>query len=148
MGATVITFDDIPNANSEEDPIPSGYKGFSWTNGNYMNVSKWPSNGYPLIRASGAYVAWFNRPLRIQTLVANTTITLNSCIMGVGWSDPISLTINGYYNGILKNTTTIAFQIRTPILRVFNWYDLNRIVFTPTGSGWLDIGMDNLCITF
>ena len=135
IGATVITFDDIPNAISSEDSIPSGYKGFSWTNGNYLNISTRPTTGYPIIRASGTYLAWFDATMTIQTLIANDTITLNSCIIGVGWFSPISLRINGYYNGLLKNTTTVAFPIRTPILQVFNWYGLNRIVFRANGSG-------------
>ena len=148
MGATAITFDDIPNANVYQGAIPSGYKGFSWANGNYINASAQPGSGYPIILASGMYVVWFNNPLTIQTLVANDTIVLNSCVMGAGWSNSLSVTINGYYNGILKNSTTIALNTYTQILRIFNWYGLNRIVITPFGSGWLDVGIDNLCITF
>ena len=148
MGATAITFDDIPNANAVEGNIPANYKGFSWTNANYLNANAFSGSGYPVIVTSGAYVAWFNYPMTIQTLVANTTIALNSCVMGAGWSNSIVLTINGYYNNILRNTTTIALNTYTQVVQVFNWYDLNKIVFTASGSGYLDVGIDNLCITF
>lgn len=148
IGATAIIFDDIPNIDPVQASIPSGYKGFSWTNGNYLNAPSFPTSGYPVLLASGTYVAWFNYPMTVQTLMSNSTITLNSCIMGAGWSNSIVLTIDGYYNSILKNTTTTALNTYTQVTMVFNWYGLNKIVMTASGSGWLDVGLDNLCVTF
>ena len=148
LGATAITFDDIPNIDPVQGTLPSGYKGFSWANGNYLNVNSFSGTGYPVLVASGSYVAWFNNPMTMQILVSNNTITLNSCVMGAGWSNSVFLTINGYYNSILKNTTTIALNTYTQVVQVFDWYGLNKIVFTPSGSGYVDVGLDNLCITF
>jgi hypothetical protein len=90
----------------------------------------------------------FSSALTIQTLIANNTITLNSFVTAAGWSNSLFLTIDGYYNTTLLNTTTVPLNTYTQTVLILNWYELNKIVFTPFGSGYYDTGIDNLCVTF
>jgi len=146
-GATLITFEDIPNANSVHGTIPSTYKGLNWTNGNYLNATAYPSTGYQFVRVSGEYVAWFNYVLTIQTLVANSTFILNSCVMAAGWAD-VQLTIVGYYSTTQLYTTAISLNTHSQNVLILDWPGVNTVVFTPYSSGYPDTGIDNLCITF
>jgi len=113
-----------------------------------MNTTVFLGTGYDFAHGSGEYVAWFNSALTIETLIDNNTITLNSCVTAAAWSDSLFLTIDGYYNNKLLNTTTVPLNTYTQTVLIFNWYELNKIVFTPSGSGYYDIGIDNLCVTF
>jgi hypothetical protein len=86
--------------------------------------------------------------MTIQTLILNNTITLNSCIMAAAWSNSLYVTIDGYYYSSRLNTTIIPLNTYTQNLIILNWYGLNKITFTPSGSGYYDMGLDNLCLTF
>jgi hypothetical protein len=148
LGATGITFDDIPNENSAGGTIPSIYAGLSWINAQYLNATVYVGSGYVFVSASGDFVAWFNSVVTIQTLLANNTLTLNSMVTAAGWSNSISLTIAGYNSSTQLYTKTVALNTYTQTILVLNWIGLNKIVLTPSGSGYLDTGIDNLCITF
>ena len=148
MGATAITFDDIPNAVASGGPIPSGYKGFSWTNGGYLNIASFNSSGYRYTISSGGFFSWFNTPLVLQLIAGNQTFTLNSRIMSAGWSNSISVGIIAYYSSTPLYNMTIPLNTYTKVIQVFNWPGLTRVVFNPFGSGYVDTGIDNVCVTY
>lgn len=68
--------------------------------------------------------------------------------MASGWSNPLNLTITGYYFSTQLNTYSVQVNTYTRSIIELNWSGLNKIIFTSSGSGSLDIGIDNLCITF
>ncbi|CAF0935311.1 unnamed protein product [Adineta steineri] len=146
--ATAITFDDIPSANPREAELPTNYAGLSWTNGYYINISAVPKSGYRHAVASGIYIGWSKHPTTMQTLSANSTMTFVSCIMAAGWSNSTKVKITGYYSNTQLNTTTYSLNTYTKTSVVLNWSGINKVIFTPSGSGDLDYGMDNLCIIF
>ena len=148
LNSTGIIFDDLPNINNTQGLIPSVFKDLLWTNMHYLNSSIHPTSGYPILRGFGQYVGWFSTNATIETLIPNNTITLNSCLFVAGWSNLLNVTINGYFNGQLLNTTRISLNTYTQKLVIFNWYGLNKIAFIPSGPSYLDTGIDNLCITF
>ncbi|CAF0935294.1 unnamed protein product [Adineta steineri] len=146
--ATAITFDDIPSANPREAELPINYAGLTWTNGYYINITTSPKSGYRHAVASGIYVGWSRDPMTMQTLSANSTMTFVSCIMAAGWSNSTKVKITGYYSNTQLNTTTYSLNTYTKTSVVLNWSGINKVIFTPSGSGDIDYGMDNLCIIF
>lgn len=148
MGETSVTFDDIPNKISTEDSIPSNYSRLMWTNVNYINSTTNSNSGYPRMQSSGEYRGWFKYQAMIQTLSSNITIALHSFVTIAAWSDFVNLTVNGYYNSIQLNSINVSLNTTTRKLLMLNWYGLNKIVLTPSGSGYVDTGIDDLCITF
>lgn len=148
LGATAITFDDIPNPDPVQGTLPAGYKGFSWTNVGYLNMAAFNTTGYRYGHSSGQLIAWFNSVFTLEMLVANQTFTLNSCVMSAAWADTVSVTITGYYLSTQLYTATISVNTYTMVISTFDWPGLTRVVFNPFG-GWVsDTGLDNLCITF
>ncbi|UJR34484.1 hypothetical protein I4U23_021892 [Adineta vaga] len=147
-GGIPLTFDDIPNPTPSEAIIPSNYSGFTWTNARYANVSAYPTSGYAYARVSGEYVLWFKTTVTIETTPNNKTITLNSGQMSSGWSDGNILLVMGYYTSTHLYNVTIPLNTYSRVLKVFNWSGLNKIILQPSGSGYWDTGIDNLCITF
>ncbi|CAF3931774.1 unnamed protein product [Rotaria magnacalcarata] len=97
LGATAITFDDIPNLNTLQDVIPSVYNNISWMNAQYLNATASSSAGYTYVCSSGQMVCWFNVPMTIQTSIANTTLTINSFVIAAVSSNSITVTIVGYF---------------------------------------------------
>ncbi|CAF1350288.1 unnamed protein product [Adineta steineri] len=146
--ATAITFDDIPSADPAEAELPTNYAGLSWTNGYYINISTYPNSGYRYAVASGIYIGWSKGPLIMQTLSASSTMTFVSCVMAAGWSNSIQVNITGYYSNTQLYTATYSLNMYTQTSVVLNWTEINEIIFTPSGSGYPDFGMDNLCIIF
>ena len=91
----------------------------------------------------------FLRPnTTIQTLIANNTVTINSFVVASGWSDSLTLGIGGFYLNTRIYTHTVSLNISTQTVIELNWSGINKIIFAPYGSGSLDVGIDNLCITF
>lgn len=148
LGATGITFDDIPNANSVDGTVPSICGGLSWMNAKYLNATVFAGSGYVFTRASGEIVAWFDTVMTIQALVMTNTFTLTSCVMAAGWSNSLIVTINGYYSTTQLYTITFPLNTYTQTKIVLDWPGVNKVVFTPSGSGYYDMGIDNLCVTF
>ena len=84
-----------------KESMPSGYKGFTWTNGKYLNASAFRGTGYDKTISSGEFVSWFDNPMALQLIAVNQTFTLNSCIMSAGWSNDVSV---DYHWLLLINT--------------------------------------------
>ncbi|CAF1678853.1 unnamed protein product [Adineta ricciae] len=147
-GGIPLTFDDIPNADDSQGPIPSNYGGLNWTSSSYINTSEFPSSGYHYVCGSGVYALCFDTTLKIETPVETNTVTLNSCRMAAGWSNSTNLTITGYYSNTQLYTITVLLNTYSAVLQVFNWLGLNKIVMQASGSAILHVGLDNLCITF
>lgn len=149
MGATAITFDDIPNISPSEGAIPSVYDGLQWINGGYLNISGFSGAGYPNLVLSGSDVACFTGPLTIQTLTTNKTISFNSFYAIAGWSNYVTLTIAGYHNSSQLNTTSVRLTMSPRVFVNLNWINLTKVILTPSASsGYCDTGMENLCVTF
>ncbi|CAF3067577.1 unnamed protein product [Rotaria sp. Silwood2] len=148
VGATIITFDDIPNADPVQGTIPAVYANLQWVDANYLNATARPTSGYRFVVVSGEYIAWNNVALTIQTLLTNNTITLHSCVMAAGWSDSVTLTVVGYRSATQLYTTSFSLNTYQQVVAMFQWPGVNKVVFTPSGSGYIDFGIDNLCVTF
>ncbi|CAF1211538.1 unnamed protein product [Rotaria sordida] len=147
LGATAITFDDL-SSSGQNGFIPSIYQNLSWTNAKYLNATGLPGSGYPYVCVSGEYVCWFNNPMTIETLVVNRTFTINSFVTAAGWSNSLILTITGYFSSTQIYTTSMPLNTYTQRIVELNWSGITKVVFNPSGSGYYDTGIDNLCITF
>ena len=147
LDATLITFDDIDNATGTLLGYPTDYHGLTWAGMNYGNAMNYPDAGYKNMRGSGTYINGFNVPATITPAVANKTISLNSFVAGAAWSNDILLTINGYYLDVQIETYSVALNMtyRTPV--ILSWTGLDKIELIPSGSGYLDTGIDNFCVS-
>ena len=148
LGATVTTFEDIPNQDIDQGQLPTNYGHLSWTHCYYINSTRYPTSGYRFALASGEMIAWFNATMTIAALKNNQTFTLNSFVMAAGWSDSYNLTIVGYNSSIPLYTTIVLVYRYNQTLVILDWSGIDKIAMTPSRGGNIDTGIDNLCITF
>lgn len=148
MNTTGITFDDVPNRTSTNTYLPSSYKGLQWINGKYLNATNYPGSGYPILVASDEYVAWFNSPLTIQNAAGNQTFQFNTLLMAAGWSSLVTVTIVGYHSNIQRYNTSVSLSRFARQAVSFEWSGINKVIFTPSSTGYVDTGLENLCLTW
>lgn len=143
----MLTFDDIENANGTAPAVLTDYHGLVWVSMGYINISLVPTSGYDNMRASGVFIGVFKEPVTFTPSTTNKIITLNSFVAGAGWSNDVQLTVNGYYLGAQTNTFAVSLNMtyRTPIR--LSWNRLDKVELIPSGSAYIDVGIDNLCIT-
>ncbi|CAF4821397.1 unnamed protein product, partial [Rotaria sp. Silwood2] len=121
VGATVITFDDIPNADPAQGTIPAVYANLQWVDANYVNATVLPASGYRFLVVSGEYIAWNRDALTVQTLLTNNTITLHSCMMAAGWSDSVTVTVVGYRSATQLYTISFSLNTYQKVVAIFQW---------------------------
>ncbi|CAF0828301.1 unnamed protein product [Adineta ricciae] len=147
-GGIPLTFDNIPNADAVQGALPSNYSGLSWTNGKYLNATAFSTTGCIYALVSGQYVTFLKSTVIIQTLPNNATITLNSGQFSSAYANGNRLMMTGYDGSSALYNVTLALNVYSRYSGVFNWTGVNKIVLQPTGTGYWDTCIDNLCITF
>lgn len=128
----VLTFDDI-NTN-QEGFIPNGYGGLNWNNFAYENGTTYgaPLSGYANGRVSGDYVA-FNA-FANQAITSGSPFTFNSAYFTAAWHNGLNITVTGYLAGNQVDQTTFTVNTTGPTLEVFNWVNVDQLVFNSSGG--------------
>jgi len=153
---TLITFDDIPQANYYFGDIPANYKNLSWTNLQYINpfhASGWSNSGAGNGIVSLSYDATSSSgvPAEIQS---TTPFTLNSAYFAANWNDGLSITVKGELAGAIVHTQTFMVDTTGSTREFFNWQNIDTVLITATGgthhsslsSSGTSFAIDNLII--
>src|SRR5690242_1623560 len=153
---TLITFDDIPQANYYSGDIPANYKNLSWTNLQYINpfhVSGWANSGAGTGIVSLSYDAISSPGIPVE-IQSTTPFTLNSAYFAANWNDGLSITVKGELAGAIVHTQTFTVDTTGSTREFFNWDNIDTVLITASGgthNGSLgysgtDFAMDNLII--
>ena len=153
---TLITFDDIPQANYSSGDIPANYKNLSWTNLQYINpfhVSGWANSGAGTGIVSLSYDAISSPGIPVE-IQSTTPFTLNSAYFAANWNDGLSITVKGELAGAIVHTQTFTVDTTGSTREFFNWQNIDTVLITATGgthnsslgSSGTSFAMDNLII--
>jgi hypothetical protein len=153
---TLITFDDIPQANYYSGDIPADYKNLSWTNLQYINpfhAGGWSNSGAGTGIVSLSYDA-ISSPGVPAEIQSTTTFTLNSAYFAANLNYGRSITVKGELAGAIVHTQTFTVDTIGSTREFFNWQNIDTVLITTTGgthhsslSGTgTSFAMDNLII--
>jgi hypothetical protein len=130
----VITFEDLPG---DLSAIPNGYNGFNWTNMYVLDGSQpvLANSGYDHGSVSGVNVAYngFGDPGHAITISGDPFNFIGAYFTGA-WNNGLSITVNGYNNGALQNTSTFTVSTLAPSYQALNYANIDELKFSSTGG--------------
>jgi hypothetical protein len=131
--ARVVTFDDLPD-NSLYNRFLNPYAGFDWSsNFRYMSGADYPyPSGYQSGVVSAPNVA-FNANGKQVSFSRRMPFELDSFDLTAAWRDGLEVTVTGYLNGVMVDSTTLIVNTTGPTKETFDW-DVNKVVFDSFGG--------------
>lgn len=138
----MIDFCDIQNPTSVYAYIPSGYKGFVWTNVGYVYINearRWDNtsayNFHYSVNAfkPGQQFVAFNYAKQSMSISFNGTVTIVAIELNSAELPNISVQLKGIRNGIQQYflNSTIGSQLTNQIL---SWSNVDKIDFSVNPS--------------
>lgn len=121
-------------ANAAVVDFDSGSLGgdFSWNNFNVLNTSTYQPSGYVNGTVSGNYVAYnmFGNPASLSSF---SSFVFNGAYFTGAWNNGLSITVNGFLNGV--QTLSETFQVNTdaPLWKSFGW-TVDSLTFSTAGG--------------
>jgi hypothetical protein len=139
--ADVITFEGLVPAGSPGVQISNGYAGLNWNNfyaadathSDFTSPASACPCGFPNGLVSGSGVG-FNGGGLDASFSSASQFTLSSLYVTAGWSENLSLQIQGYANSsfVIGLTTTIGTS--GPSLLLLNWAGIDTVMFHSYGG--------------
>jgi subtilisin family serine protease len=133
--ATVINFDDLSGSFGS---IPSSYAGFTWSaDWSFISAAyatnTWGDNGYTRGTTSGPNVAYngFANPVEIT---ATTDFDFSSANITAAWRNDVTVTAQGYDDGVLMYTHTFTVDATEPTTHWFDFLSIDRVVISSSGG--------------
>jgi hypothetical protein len=144
--AAVLTFDDIDPTMLYHERIPNGYGGLDWENMGYVYpFTQYSNTGYEFGLVSGDYVAYGRA--RNPALSPPITVTVSAdrmdfsgAYLSSAWYDNNIITVEGWYGGALKYSTSVTVDVGNPTYYSFNYFGIDTL--TMVSSNWQFV-MDN-----
>jgi hypothetical protein len=133
--ATVLTFDDLPDASGYTAPIGT-YGGFTWGGMYYLETNEYPvsTSGYTLGTISGNNVAYngFGAPVTISS--DNGSFDFTGAYLTAAWSDNLSVTLTGYAGGVQKYSENVVLSNSQPTSFNFDWLGIDTLKMSGSGG--------------
>jgi len=139
---TSVARAQVLNFEAAGDPIPDGYGGFDW-DPNFGAFSAMLFDGcsnafggfggtgfcYP---SSGTYVAYNRYAITTVELAQGPSFIFNSVYLSSGYSDGLSLTIEGFLgaNPVALFSQAFVLNMGPGAVHTFNWAGIDRLKFT------------------
>jgi hypothetical protein len=148
VGPTAITFDDLSSLDPVRGSVPPLYQNLTWKNIYFTNASSIPYKGHPYALGPYGKIGFAVGNITIRLPKVNRTLQLNSCMIASLVSNLANVSIIGYFYKRQIYSTTLTISNTAVTRAVFNWPGLNKIVMMGSNLQLVDIGIDNLWITF
>jgi hypothetical protein len=135
---TVVTFDNL-NETGTGSFIPNGYQGLVWSNLVGMNAflyagqSPFFTNGYYYGIVSASNVA-FNANGGIGEVDSPTNFNFLSAYLTGAWNSNLNIEVQGFSGTNLVYDETKVASATSPTLFTFDYTDINRLDFIPSGG--------------
>lgn len=149
--ATTINFD----GGSGVYELTDGYGGLNWSNMFALDSTNYSASGYDagVVSPDGVAFNSFANPASFS-VAAGSTFTFNNFFMTAAWNDNLNVSVQGYLNGNLVNSSLITLLATAPKLFTFNWTGIDTVLLTSFGgtphSGYSGDGvhfaLDNLTV--
>ncbi len=129
--AVVLNFDDI----SSFGIVPNGYGGLNWDNFFTNDIShwQWESCGF-----TSGVVSWPNEAFNSSgfpaSISSNTPFTFYDVYFTAATNNGLNIEVQGYRNNVLVYDTNQTFNTDHPTLTSFNYQNIDRLTFIPSGG--------------
>ena len=132
-GATILTFDDIPNAGTQGF-IPAGYGGFQWDQFGYIKgADAYPAgSGYERGIVSGDYVAL--NPFASVASIYGSKFDFIEASLTAAWNTDLWVRIEGFLSGNPIYTMLVELNTLSPTRVEFDWVGIDELVFLSFGG--------------
>jgi uncharacterized repeat protein (TIGR03803 family) len=143
VGASVITFDDIPTTIAGT-ALTNGYHALTWSNFYILDAFDYPiASGYTSGMISSSNVA-FNAFGASAAISAATPFNLLSASLTAAWNQGLALQTLGYNGSILLYSNVYTLNATSNTLINFNYDGITQILFTSSGGyPWPSYGTNN-----
>lgn len=135
--AVIIGFDDLLGGGIEAAAIASPYAGFTWNNFNALDTVLYTAdmgpNGYANGVASPRNVAYAGYG-NAAGFSAGQSFLLSSYAIGAAWNNGMTITVQGWRNGILVDSDSFAVSATGAIRRQAGWTNIDTVTFTASGG--------------
>ena len=133
LPATTVTFSNLPDLGGQDALIPNGYDGFDWSNFYYLDGDAYnPNSGYANGAVSGPNVA-FNGFGESASL-SGPTFNFIGADLTAAWNNGLSITVDGYDNGVLVDQETVVVNSTGPTWFEFDFNGITDLVFSSSGG--------------
>jgi hypothetical protein len=144
--ATVVTFDDIPNADAPYPYLTNGYESLNWTNFACLDaIHERAVNGvsggyYGMVSPSNIVFNAFGNPAEIDA--TGMSFNFLSAYMTGAWRSNLNIQVQGFSGATLLYSTTVVVSATSPTLFAFGYLDVNRLTFNSSGGQYAGFGSD------
>lgn len=120
--------------------VESGYGNIVWRGLSYYTLEAiggepYANSGYGHHIVSGDHAAYGGGSGALITMDSGgADFTLSSLYVGGAWRNGMTITVRGYDDGVLTQTTTTVVNVTTPNLLALNWADVDMVTFQSSGG--------------
>jgi len=134
--------------------VGDGYANLNWNTNNgdiyTTNKDRYGASGYQVVAISTnsdtvAYNGYGYNPADITAIGPNNVFSVNSGVFASAWDALLTVTFEGYLDGVLKHTMTAGLSNTTASLLSFNFSNIDTFRMLDQGS---QIAFDNLDVDY
>jgi len=135
--ATTIGFDDLLGGGVEYASIGSPYAGLAWSNFSVLDTAIYTAdmgtNGYAngVTSLNNVGFAGYGLPAGFS---ATQPFTLNSYVIGAAWNNNMTITVQGWSNGVLADSDTFLISVTGSVQRQAAWAGIDTVRFIASGG--------------
>jgi hypothetical protein len=157
LRAEVLTFDDLTSPPSGLGiSVPNGYGGLDWSNFSFKNgLTDGVGYANSVVSPNNMVYDRSGNPGDVTAIAG--TFTLVSGYFTAAFRDGLQITVDGYNQGHLVDTSQFTVNTTGPTLETFNFSSIDEAVFTTSGGtlhpGYspsdgvgAELAMDNLSV--
>jgi hypothetical protein len=143
--AATIGFDDLLGGGMEYAPIDSPYAGLAWSNVAALDTALYTAdlgaNGYAngVVSLNNVGFAGYGLPAGFS---AAQPFTLDRYAIGAAWNNDMTVTVQGWRNGVLVDSDTFLVSVAGSVWRQPGWAGIDTVRFV--ASGGVDAGYRGL----
>lgn len=134
--AVTITFDDLGDGSTTNNPFPASYNDLVWEGDNnwVLNSSLYSvqSSGYVIGTVSGNNVAVYRNNASVTAV--SGTFDFNGAYLTAAWNNGMDLHVEGKLNGATVYSNDLVINSFEAIWYDFNWNGVDQITFASSGG--------------
>jgi hypothetical protein len=127
---TVITFEDLDVQGQAMGPLPSGYRGFTWSDSAWFMTQAFSSS---VCRGAGCRIGLLNAHGGDIAIESKHLFDLNGLSLGMLWADKAQVLVEGWEKEVRKYATTQAVSRGSTTRCVLDYRDVDRVELKAEG---------------
>ncbi len=128
-GETVITFEDLDLQGQAMGPLPSGYRGFTWSDSAWFMTRAFSSSV-----GLGGRVGLLNAHGKDITIESKHLFDLKGLSLCTLWTDKARVRVEGWEKKVIKYTTTQTVSRASTTHCALDYRDVDRVELKAGGT--------------